>query len=299
MSTAARVTGKIRQTVQRGDLLYDEFRFQHPDSNVVSVIGIGRPEFDESGATVGYVGTLTDVTDLKRMSESLRQSEANFRALVEDSLTGVYVVQNQQYVYVNPRMEAIQGHSVEELLALPNVTVLAVEAEREAAADCLRRCEAGEAPVFHATFRCIKMDGSLAHVETPGARMDWNGKPAIIVTASTSLSANAPKPRSRNSRRACSSPSFQACRAVGLEPRHASGLLLAGVQAPARLHGRRDQERVRRMGPTHPSGRSRNDSGTFSRRDPQSHSALHRRTPHAAQGRFVSMGPRARSIPVR
>jgi len=46
-----------------------------------------------------------------------QQSEAKFRSLVEQSLVGVYVLQDGRFVYVNPRMANIFGYSMEELIS--------------------------------------------------------------------------------------------------------------------------------------------------------------------------------------
>lgn len=179
----ARISAKISAAVERGEPFYDEWRFLHADYTWVSVVSVARPECGDDGRVIGYIGTLTDVTELKRVSDSLRRSEANFRALVEQSLTGVFVVQGGRYVYVNPRMQEIQGYSVDELLELPDATVLVVEEERAAAAEFLARVESGEEPLFHANFRCQRKDGSIAVVEALGAHTDWSGAPAIIGTA--------------------------------------------------------------------------------------------------------------------
>jgi len=46
---------------------------------------------DDSGAPIGIVGTLRDVTELKRTEEALRESEARFRELFDNMSSGVAV----------------------------------------------------------------------------------------------------------------------------------------------------------------------------------------------------------------
>jgi len=48
-----------------------------------------------------------------------QQGEAKFRSLVEQSLVGVYVIQDGRFVYSNPRMANIFGYSIEEMTAGP------------------------------------------------------------------------------------------------------------------------------------------------------------------------------------
>ena len=71
-------------------------------------------------------GALMEVEVLKEYSErlvnkleekhtELMAAEGKFRSLVEESIVGIYIVQDDQIVYVNPRMAGIFGWSEEEM----------------------------------------------------------------------------------------------------------------------------------------------------------------------------------------
>ena len=51
---------------------------------------------------------------VRQQTASLRQSESKFRSLVEQSLVGVYIIQNDRFVYANPRLAEIFGYTREE-----------------------------------------------------------------------------------------------------------------------------------------------------------------------------------------
>jgi PAS domain S-box-containing protein len=53
----------------------------------------------------------------KRTEVSLKESEVKFRSLVESAFDGIYLLQNKQYIYVNPRFTEITGYLEEELLS--------------------------------------------------------------------------------------------------------------------------------------------------------------------------------------
>ncbi|MHA2233403.1 MAG: GAF domain-containing protein, partial [Candidatus Hodarchaeales archaeon] len=56
--------------------------------------------------------------EARRLSEeNLRISEAKFRALAEQSLVGITIVQNEQVIYANPAAAIISGYSAEEVLS--------------------------------------------------------------------------------------------------------------------------------------------------------------------------------------
>ena len=44
--------------------------------------------------------------------------------MVEQAIEGIYVVQDDRFVYVNAQLAALTGYTVDELLALPSVGVL-------------------------------------------------------------------------------------------------------------------------------------------------------------------------------
>ena len=61
--------------------------------------------------------TAVDIAERKRAAEALRESEQNFRDLVENLLDGVAIAdENAYHIYVNPRFAEITGYSVDELL---------------------------------------------------------------------------------------------------------------------------------------------------------------------------------------
>lgn len=59
-----------------------EYRLIHRDGTVVWVLDHTRPEYDLHGHLLGYVGTVTDITSLKTAANTLHQTEAYLRGLL-------------------------------------------------------------------------------------------------------------------------------------------------------------------------------------------------------------------------
>jgi len=68
-----------------------EYRFLRPDGTVRWVMGRATPETSLDGKIVGYVGTITDITERKQAEEKLSASENELRALFA-SMTDVVLV---------------------------------------------------------------------------------------------------------------------------------------------------------------------------------------------------------------
>ena len=76
-----RVLTQWRCAVQGGAPFRTEFRFQRGDGGVTWVLGQAAAELDESGALVGFVGTVTDISSRKRV-ETIKARENKILELI-------------------------------------------------------------------------------------------------------------------------------------------------------------------------------------------------------------------------
>lgn len=122
------------------------------------------------------------MTRLDHATATQDEGEELFRGLVEQSLSGIYLIQDERFTYVNPTFARIFGYSVDEILALPSFAKLVVEEDRALVAENLRRRTDGEVKDIRYSFRCMHRDGSRFTVEIHGARTTMHGRPAVIGT---------------------------------------------------------------------------------------------------------------------
>lgn len=75
------------------------------------------PRRDEKDEIIGYFMAMVDITERKRSEEALKESEARYRLLVDDTLQeGIWVVDAaENTTFVNPKMGEILGYSVDEM----------------------------------------------------------------------------------------------------------------------------------------------------------------------------------------
>lgn len=137
------------------------------------------PIRDASGKIAGGVESVRDITDRVLALEALKESEAQFRGLVEESLVGVYIIQDGRLVYSNPRHAEMFGYTQEELLYKPVEDIIYPE-DREILVENLRKRISGEVNSMNYTFRASRKDGSVLNVEVYGTRTTYKGRPAII-----------------------------------------------------------------------------------------------------------------------
>ena len=136
----------------------------------------------QSAASAGSATAEPGHSGRRRTDRARGEAQADYRALVEGSQLGVYIIQDDRYVYVNPRMTEIFGHTEEELLALPSVTRAVSKADREAVAGQMARRLTGETESTSYMFRTRHADGHPLQIEVHGGRGEVKGRRAIIGT---------------------------------------------------------------------------------------------------------------------
>ncbi|HWB92711.1 MAG TPA: PAS domain S-box protein [Puia sp.] len=101
-----------------------EYRFIRPDGSILWVLGQAVPEKGIDDHILGYVGTITDVTDLKKAKEEsdsakqeISDKERRFRALIEHSSDGLTILaEDGRALDISPMGEKIMGYPRESLL---------------------------------------------------------------------------------------------------------------------------------------------------------------------------------------
>jgi PAS domain S-box-containing protein len=87
-----------------------EYRLRRFDGEYRWVLDHGVPRLEPGGVFLGYIGTATDITEIKR-------GEEKFRLAVEASPSAIVMADSQgRIVLVNARTEALFGYSREELI---------------------------------------------------------------------------------------------------------------------------------------------------------------------------------------
>jgi len=124
---------------------------------------------------------IRDVSERKKAEQALRESEAHFRALVEQSLSGIVLIQDGKIAYINPRFTETVGYSPEELIGSSALDVV-VEADRDMVSQNLRKRLSGEVSSMHYTFRARRKDGTEIDLEAYGSTTTYQGRPAIMST---------------------------------------------------------------------------------------------------------------------
>ncbi|HLJ59079.1 MAG TPA: HD domain-containing phosphohydrolase [bacterium] len=110
------------------------------------------------------------------------EADAWYRALVEQSLTGIYLIVGKRFLYVNQAFAEIFGYRTEEIIGRLGPAELTHPEDRLVVARHIRDRLKGAADVAHYQFRGVRKDGSMVWIEAFGRRIEDQGHPAILGT---------------------------------------------------------------------------------------------------------------------
>ena len=139
---------------------------------------------DTKGNPTNILAVLRDKTERKQMEDALKESEAKYRTLVEQSEQGICIIQDGRIVFANNALSKINGYSLKEMYAMsPDEFLLAVHPDdRETFVKRVESRLKGDKLIPRYEYRIIRKDGTERHLETYAKRITLRGKLAIQST---------------------------------------------------------------------------------------------------------------------
>ncbi len=122
-----------------------------------------------------------DLTEVKRAQQAVVQSEARFRQIFEKSDDGMYVIRDQRFVMVNPKMIQLFGYTEEEFYAKDFSPVqLVAEESLEFILKRQALASKGEFVPAQYEFRAVSKTGERFDLHANLSLLHWDGEPAIF-----------------------------------------------------------------------------------------------------------------------
>lgn len=115
-----------------------------------------------------------DITSIKKNEQALIENETHFRAMIEQTITGVFVYQNNRFVYTNPRFREIIGWSQYELMSKSLTDFIESTSEKEK----YEQTKYVETGSFKLKLK--RKDGALIIANIQKTMISWDSQPAEL-----------------------------------------------------------------------------------------------------------------------
>ncbi|MCG3112917.1 MAG: PAS domain S-box protein [Candidatus Manganitrophus sp. SB1] len=164
-----------------------ELRFRRRNETRFDVLLTPVPVRDSQGAVTGWLASVVDITERKRIEQKLQESETQYRLLFETNPQPmwVYEIESMAFLEVNEAAVRHYGYSREEFLSMTTKEIRPPEDIPKLAqknADVLKEVVLGLRSA--GVWRHRKKDGTIIEVEITRSPILFKGRNALLVLAS-------------------------------------------------------------------------------------------------------------------
>jgi PAS domain S-box-containing protein len=111
----------------------------------------------------------------------LKCDEELHRLLIENSLQGLLILQDERIIIVNKAVSVVSGYTEDELLSfsLDDLMAIVHPADQERIFDGIGGILSGSLPPGRHEFRIVRKDGSIRWVDTLASSIKYKDRPAL------------------------------------------------------------------------------------------------------------------------
>jgi len=156
-----------------------EFRIVTKNGETRWLSHVCRQVYDETGNFLGVRASNRDITERKRAEEALRESEEQYRHVVEQANDGICIVQDGQIKYANRRLTGILGYPVASIVGSALTDHIGPD-ERAKVVERYKRHESGDEWRQQYETTMIHRDGHAIAVELNVGPITYEGRRASL-----------------------------------------------------------------------------------------------------------------------
>jgi PAS domain S-box-containing protein len=169
--------------LRTGKPVHDEVvGFFHPEKMTYCWLNVNAvPEFEATLDIPSRVYiTIEDITSNVNARTKLQQTQTDYRMLLDNMHSGVAIIQYGIIKFVNKSLAQQTGNSPGELENTPFISHIAPEEQQRISDYYVKRLAGLEVPENYRT-KILKYDGSTIWVDFRVRKLDYNGKPTLLV----------------------------------------------------------------------------------------------------------------------
>lgn len=174
-----RVIKSIRYAFETGQSWEETFPLRNKEGNFRWFLSRALPVRDINNKIVRWLGTNTDITELRNAQEDLHQSQVKFKNVFDNAAIGIAEVDEEdKFISINKRFCEIVGYSEHELIGKAVYDITAPD-DIVRSSEINKRIHNGELDFCNYEKRYVKKDGSYLWVHVSISAVDAQKKRTI------------------------------------------------------------------------------------------------------------------------
>ena len=170
----------IRERQRAGKFERVEIRLRRKDGNELWAGISSAPQLDADNRFVGSTAIVSDLTDIRRAAEELRESEERYRAVVEKSIDGIVIAQGPAIVYANPAYTSLVGLPNSDAVIDTALDAYVVPDQRVELMERARARQRGESVTDRYEVSIRREDGAIRIVDVSATIVTHGGRTASL-----------------------------------------------------------------------------------------------------------------------
>jgi PAS domain S-box-containing protein len=173
-----RIQEAIQAAIETRQQYRVEMRTIWPDGSVHWIYSAGHVYYDAQGQPVRMSGAALDMTERKLAEAAIRSSEERYRLLIEQTVDGIFVADEQgNYLDVNPAGAALLGYTQEEICQLKITDVITQSEAKRIAPEVAKFADGA---IVRSEWQFLRKDGTLFDGEVIGRQLPDGRLQAVV-----------------------------------------------------------------------------------------------------------------------
>lgn len=160
---------------------YKQIEIKNPSLQERYLEIYGSAIANKKNEVVGELVVLRDITERRKIERSMRESEAKYGTLVEQSNEAVLIFQNDKLVFANRTLKDMTGYTLEEINSRAMIEKILGE-DLEAVRSLERTLKAGMNPPEIVEMNFRHKNGNICNVEISLGKIDYQGAEAMLIS---------------------------------------------------------------------------------------------------------------------
>ncbi len=173
------VWSSARLILQSGKEWRGDVEFERGDGQTAAADLVLSPILDSNGNLLECVALHKDLADKKAFKQKIVDSQRQYRGIVENSLDGIMVVQNERLVYANPSAFKMFGYPSAEEMQLLNFSETLAQPSKPFLTMTPDGRTVGEEILRNYELRGLTKQGKIIDLEANAQVIAWNNYPAV------------------------------------------------------------------------------------------------------------------------